>query len=140
MKKIIMLFAYIILITACSKKEQNTFTRDFNLDNQIIDEIKIDSLDIVSNDTGIIFIANKDNIDEAKIFLKSLEKKSINKAYYLKVDDTNKDEILKTFEITNIPTIIAYQNGKKSVITEINKDTLTTLIDEVYPQTCTDRC
>ena len=95
----------------------------------------------MSSDTGIIFVASKDNINEAQTFLESLEKKSINKVYYLKVDDSNKEEILKTFEATNMPVIIAYQNGKKiATLTEITKDSLTTLIDEIYPQTCTDRC
>lgn len=95
----------------------------------------------MSSDTGIIFVASKDNINEAQTFLESLEKKSINKVYYLKVDDSNKEEILKTFETTNMPVIIAYQNGKKiTTLTEITKDSLTTLIDEIYPQTCTDRC
>lgn len=141
MKKIITIIAYILFITACTKQPQNTFTNDFNLENQIIEEINIDNLSTVSNDTGIIFIGTKDNVEEAKIFLDSLEKKSINKAYYLKVDDSSKEEILKTFEVTNTPVIIAYQNGKKrSTISEITKDNLTTLIDEIYPQTCTDRC
>lgn len=141
MKKIILLFACIIFITACTQKEQNTFTKDFKLENEIIEEVNLKSLEKVSSDTGIIFIASKDNIDEAQIFLESLEKKSINKAYYLKVDDSNKEEILKTFEVTSTPVIIAYQNSKKIItITEITKDNLTTLIDEIYPQTCTDRC
>ncbi|UKI29213.1 MAG: hypothetical protein L6V78_02510 [Clostridium sp.] len=48
---------------------------------------------------------------------------------------------LKKFEVTNLPVIIAYQNGKKiATLTEITKDNLNTLIDEIYPQTCTDRC
>ena len=141
MKKIITIITCILFITACTQKEQNTFTNDFNLENQIIEEINIDNLSAVSNDTGIIFIGTKDNVEEAKIFLDSLEKKSINKAYYLKVDDSNNEKILETFEITKSPVIVAYQNGKKmSTISEITKDNLTTLIDEIYPQTCTDRC
>lgn len=141
MKKIILLFACILFITACTQKEQNTFAKDFKLENEIIDEVNLESLEKVSSDTGIIFVASKDNINEAQTFLESLEKKSINKAYYLKVDDSNKEEILKTFETTNMPVIIAYQNGKKiTTLTEITKDSLTTLIDEIYPQTCTDRC
>lgn len=141
MKKIITIITCILFITACTQKEQNTFTNDFNLENQIIEEINIDNLSAVSNDTGIIFIGTKDNVEEAKIFLYSLEKKSINKAYYLKVDDSNNEKILETFEITKSPIIVAYQNGKKmSTISEITKDNLTTLIDEIYPQTCTDRC
>lgn len=141
MKKIILLFTCIIFITACTKKGENTFVKDFKLENQIIEDINLDNLETVSKDTGIIFVASKDNINEAQAFLESLEKKSINKAYYLKVDDSNKEEILKTFEVTNMPIIIAYQNGKKiTTITEITKDNLTTLIDEIYPQTCTDRC
>lgn len=141
MKKIILLFACILFITACTQKEQNTFAKDFKLENEIIDEVNLESLEKVSSDTGIIFVASKDNINEAKTFLESLEKKSINKVYYLKVDDSNKEEILKTFEATNMPVIIAYQNGKKiATLTEITKDSLTTLIDEIYPQTCTDRC
>lgn len=141
MKKIITIITCILFITACTQKEQNKFTNDFNLENQIIEEINIDNLSTVSNDTGIIFIGTKDNVEEAKIFLDSLEKKSINKAYYLKVDDSNNEKILETFEITKSPVIVAYQNGKKmSTISEITKDNLTTLIDEIYPQTCTDRC
>lgn len=141
MKKIILLFACILFITACTQKEQNTFAKDFKLENEIIDEVNLESLEKVSSDTGIIFVASKDNINEAQTFLESLEKKSINKVYYLKVDDSNKEEILKTFEATNMPVIIAYQNGKKiATLTEITKDSLTTLIDEIYPQTCTDRC
>ncbi len=141
MKKIILLFACILFITACTQKEQNTFAKDFKLENEIIDEVNLESLEKVSSDTGIIFVASKDNINEAQIFLESLEKKSINKAYYLKVDDSNKEEVLKNFEVTNMPIIIAYQNGKKiTTLTEITKDSLTTLIDEIYPQTCTDRC
>lgn len=141
MKKIILLFACILFITACTQKEQNTFAKDFKLENEIIDEVNLESLEKVSSDTGIIFVASKDNINEAQTFLESLEKKSINKVYYLKVDDSNKEEILKTFEATNMPVIIAYQNGKKiTTLTEITKDSLTTLIDEIYPQTCTDRC
>lgn len=141
MKKIILLFACILFITACTQKEQNTFAKDFKLENEIIDEVNLESLEKVSSDTGIIFVASKDNINEAQTFLESLEKKSINKVYYLKVDDSNKEEILKTFETTNMPVIIAYQNGKKiTTLTEITKDSLTTLIDEIYPQTCTDRC
>lgn len=141
MKKIILLFACILFITACTQKEQNTFAKDFKLENEIIDEVNLESLEKVSSDTGIIFAASKDNINEAQTFLESLEKKSINKVYYLKVDDSNKEEILKTFEVTNMPVIIAYQNGKKiTTLTEITKDSLTTLIDEIYPQTCTDRC
>lgn len=141
MKKIITILACILLLTACTQKKQNTFAKDFNLENQIIEEINIDNLETVSNETGIIFIGTKDNSEQAKIFLDSLEKKSINKAYYLKADDSNKEEILKTFEITNLPVIIAYQNGKKAdTISEITKDNLTTLIDEIYPLTCTDRC
>lgn len=141
MKKIILLFACLSFITACSQKEQNTFAKDFKLENQIIEDINLDNLETVSNDTGIIFIGNKDDINAAQIFLESLEKKSINKAYYLKIEDSDKEEILKTFEVTNLPVIIAYQNGKKiTTIAEITKDNLTTLIDEIYPQTCTDRC
>lgn len=141
MKKIILLFACLSFITACSQKEQNAFAKDFKLENQIIEDINLDNLETVSNDTGILFIGNKDNINAAQIFLESLEKKSINKAYYLKIDDRDKEEILKTFEASNLPVIIAYQNGKKiATLTEITKDKLTTLIDEIYPQTCTDRC
>lgn len=140
MKKIMMLFACIIFITACSQKEQNTFVKDFKLDNQIIQEIKTENLETISSNTGIIFIGNKNNIEEAQIFLESLEKKSINKAYYLRVDDSNKKEILKTFEISNTPVIIAYHNNQKTMVTDITKENLTTLIDEIYPQTCTDRC
>ncbi len=141
MKKIILLFACLSFITACSQKEQNSFAKDFELENEIIEEINLDNLETVSNDTGILFIGNKEDINTAQIFLESLEKKSINKAYYLKVDDRDKKEILKTFEVTSLPVIIAYQNGKKiATLTEITKDNLTTLIDEIYPQTCTDRC
>ena len=99
------------------------------------------NLKTVSNDTGILFIGNKEDINAAQIFIESLEKKSINKAYYLKIDDRDKEEILKKFEVTNLPVIIAYQKGKKiATLTEITKDNLYTLIDEIYPQTCTDRC
>ena len=99
------------------------------------------NLKTVSNDTGILFIGNKEDINAAQLFIESLEKKSINKAYYLKIDDRDKEEILKKFEVTNLPVIIAYQNGKKiATLTEITKDNLYTLIDEIYPQTCTDRC
>ena len=141
MKKIILLFACLSFITACSQKEQNAFAKDFKLENQIIEEINLDNLETVSNDTGIIFIGNKEDINAAQIFLESLEKKSINKAYYLKADDVDKEEIFKTFEVASLPIIIAYQNGKKiATLTEITKDNLTTLIDEIYPQTCTDRC
>lgn len=141
MKKIILLFACLSFITACSQKEQNAFAKDFKLENQIIEDINLDNLETVSNDTGIIFIGNKDDINAAQIFLESLEKKSINKAYYLKSDDVDKEEIFKTFEVASLPVIIAYQNGKKiATLTEITKDNLTTLIDEIYPQTCTDRC
>lgn len=141
MKKIILLFACLSFITACSQKEQSAFAKDFKLENQIIEDINLHNLETVSNDTGIIFIGNKDDINAAQIFLESLEKKSINKAYYLKIDDSNKEEILKTFEVASLPVIIAYQNGKKiATLTEITKDNLNTLIDEIYPQTCTDRC
>lgn len=141
MKKIILLFACLSFITACSQKEQNAFAKDFKLENEIIEEINLDNLETVSNDTGIIFIGNKDAINAAQIFLESLEKKSINKAYYLKIDDRDKEEIFKTFDVSNLPVIIAYQNGKKiATLTAITKDNLTTLIDEIYPQTCTDRC
>lgn len=141
MKKIILLFACLSFITACSQKEQNAFAKDFKLENEIIEEINLDNLETVSNDTGILFLGNKEDINAAQIFLESLEKKSINKAYYLKVDDSNKKEILKTFEVASLPVIIAYQNGKNiATLTEITKDNLTTLIDEIYPQTCTDRC
>lgn len=141
MKKIILLFACLSFITACSQKEQNAFAKDFELENKIIEEISLDNLETVSNDTGILFIGNKDDINAAQVFIESLEKKSINKAYYLKVDDSNKEEILKTFEVASLPVIIAYQNGKKiATLTEITKDNLNTLIDEIYPQTCTDRC
>ena len=99
------------------------------------------NLKTVSNDTGILFIGNKEDINAAQLFIESLEKKSINKAYYLKIDDRDKEEILKKFEVTNLPVIIAYQNGKKiATLTEITKDNLNTLIDEIHPQTCTDRC
>ena len=99
------------------------------------------NLKTVSNDTGILFIGNKEDINAAQIFIESLEKKSINKTYYLKINDRDKEEILKKFEVTNLPVIIAYQNGKKiATLTEITKDNLNTLIDEIYPQTCTDRC
>ena len=95
----------------------------------------------VSNDTGIIFIGNKEDINAAQIFIESLEKKSMNKAYYLKIDVRDKEEISKKLEVTNLPVIIAYQSGKKiATLTEITKDNLNTLIDEIYPQTCTDRC
>lgn len=141
MKKIIMLFACLSFITACSQKEQNAFAKDFELENQIIEDINLHNLKTVSNDTGILFIGNKEDINAAQLFIESLEKKSINKAYYLKIDDRNKEEILKKFEVTNPPVIIAYQNGKKiATLTEITKDNLNTLIDEIYPQTCTDRC
>ena len=141
MKKIIMLFACLSFITACSQKEQNAFAKDFKLENQIIEDINLHNLKTVSNDTGIIFIGNKEDINAAQIFIESLEKKSINKAYYLKIDDRDKEEILKKFEVTNLPVIIAYQSSKKiATLTEITKDNLNTLIDEIYPQTCTDRC
>ncbi len=141
MKKIIMLFACLSFITACSQKEQNAFAKDLELENQIIENINLHNLKTVSNDTGILFIGNKEDINAAQIFIESLEKKSINKAYYLKIDDRDKEEILKKFEVTSLPVIIAYQNGKKiATLTEITKDNLNTLIDEIYPQTCTDRC
>lgn len=141
MKKIILLFACLSFITACSQKEQNAFAKDFKLENQIIEDINLHNLKTVSNDTGILFIGNKEDINAAQIFIESLEKKSINKAYYLKIDDRDKEEILKKFEVTNLPVIIAYQKGKKiATLTEITKDNLNTLIDEIYPQTCTDRC
>lgn len=113
MKIIIMLFACLSFITACSQKEQNAFAKDFELENQIIEDINLHNLKTVSNDTGILFIGNKEDINAAQIFIESLEKKSINKAYYLKIDDRNKEEILKKFEVTNPPVIIAYQSGKK---------------------------
>ena len=97
MKKIIMLFACLSFITACSQKEQNAFAKDFELENQIIEDINLHNLKTVSNDTGILFIGNKEDINAAQLFIESLEKKSINKAYYLKIDDRDKEEILKKF-------------------------------------------
>lgn len=141
MKKIILLFACLSFITACSQKGQNAFAKDFELENQIIEDINLHNLKTVSNDTGILFIGNKEDINAAQLFIESLEKNSINKAYYLKIDDRDKEEILKKFEVTNLPVIIAYQSSKKiATLTEITKDNLNTLIDEIYPQTCTDRC
>ena len=75
MKKIIMLFACLSFITACSQKEQNAFAKDFELENQIIEDINLHNLKTVSNDTGIIFIGNKEDINAAQIFIESLEKK-----------------------------------------------------------------
>lgn len=113
MKKIIMLFACLSFITACSQKEQNAFAKDFELENQIIEDINLHNLKTVSNDTGILFIGNKEDINAAQLFIESLEKNLLIKLIILKLMIETRKKYLKNSRSLTYQLSLLIKTAKK---------------------------
>lgn len=148
MKKIVIIFSIIILLSGCgNKKEINTdaikFQKEYNMldiykENPYVYSTKEEVLKIIKS-SGVIFIGKPDNnesVELLKTLNEAVDNTGINKVYYLNSDY---EDVLKIINKKNIPAVIFVKDGE-IIKSENTLKSYENAIHEVLDDLCDKEC
>lgn len=151
MKKILLLIISILIISGCTKIEENEFQKIYDTKIDYVKELNYQELlEFTETKTGIIFIGDENDESQklADRFCDVLCECDVDIAYFIKEENLNKEEFLSKIEAEELkfPAILVFKLGDlikyydENIETEDINNYIDSMFHEVYPVVCDEVC